>query len=196
MSTRDIETGRFLARAPKTARKLFCPRCGKRKWKRDFYRIRSGNRKGQYYTYCKECCSEIKMQRYAYREERTILCRDGTVRHIIPNGPGRRGASCRLDWSAPMLERLRRDFATTRNEDLAIDLGVSVRTLIRKARELGLAKSPAWIKRLRDGNLKMMRFINKLHPNGGMFRKGRHASPATEFKKKDAPARRQYKETI
>lgn len=185
MSTRDTTTGRYQPRASKNARKLLCPRCGERKWKRDFYLFKSGLRKGQYSTYCRACCADIHKQYYRYRQERVALCKDGTIRHIVPGGnSGKRLCGCKLDWSETKLEKLRRDFPTTKNEDLAIDLGVSPRTLVRKARELGLVKSPAWMKAHRDNNLRMMQFINRIHPNSGMFRKGQHPSPATEFKKK------------
>ena len=51
----------------------------------------------------------------------------------------------RIFWNTQMLDYLRRHFSTTLNEDLADYLGVSLRTMIRKARELGLRKDPRWL---------------------------------------------------
>lgn len=56
-----------------------------------------------------------------------------------------RGYSTRIYWNGDMLSLLRREFPTTLNEELAGMLGVSLRTMIRKARELGLTKDPKWL---------------------------------------------------
>lgn len=53
--------------------------------------------------------------------------------------------STALAWSPQMLSDLRRFFPTTLNQELAEILGVSPRTLIRKARQLGLQKDPTWL---------------------------------------------------
>ena len=92
--------------------------------------------------------------------------------------------STRIHWSEPMIQKLRRLFPTTKNEDIAIELGVSVRTLIRQARALGLMKSPEWMAEHSRQNCRIMRILNKCRGNSGMFKKGVRKSPATEFKKK------------
>lgn len=53
-----------------------------------------------------------------------------------------RGCATRIYWSGDMLSLIRREFPTTLNEELAGMLGVSPRTLARKAKELGLTKDP------------------------------------------------------
>jgi ribosomal protein L40E len=88
----------------------------------------------------------------------------------------------RIYWSPSMLQHLCRHFATTPNADLAIDLGVSLRTVIRKARELGLSKSPRWLAGVNGEHCRVMHAINKIHGNSGQWRPGMHPSPATEFK--------------
>lgn len=44
-----------------------------------------------------------------------------------------------------MLSDLKRHYPTTKNKELAELLGVSERTLVRKARELGIGKNPEWL---------------------------------------------------
>ena len=96
-----------------------------------------------------------------------------------------KGSRTRLFWSAPMEEKLRRLFPTTKNEDLAIEFDMSARTIVRKARELGLEKDREWMLEHKRQNCRLMRVINLCHGgNSGQFKKGRHASPKTEFKKK------------
>lgn len=89
----------------------------------------------------------------------------------------------RIFWSADMIDYLRKNFPTMLNEELAECLGVSKRTMIRKARELCLEKDAAWLKGIWDERRKMAIASTKVNGNAGMFRKGFHASPATEFKK-------------
>lgn len=81
-----------------------------------------------------------------------------------------------------MLDDLKRLYATTKNEDLVDILGVSQRTVIRKARELGLQKDPEWQHGNTMRNLKMMQLENKVHGIKSPFKKGMHYSPDTEFK--------------
>lgn len=88
-------------------------------------------------------------------------------------------------WSADMLDYLRAHFATTRNEELAGCLGVSQRTMIRKARELGLQKDDHWLSGIWDEHRLMARISARKKGYPGAFKKGQHASPATEFKPKN-----------
>ena len=84
-----------------------------------------------------------------------------------------------------MIERLTNKYATTKNEDLAIDLNVSPRTVIRKARELGLEKDKGWMQAHARKNCRTMRILNKCCGNSGQIKKGEHKSPKTEFKKRN-----------
>ena len=93
----------------------------------------------------------------------------------------------RIFWSKQMLQFLRQNFATTLNDELAGWLGVSVRTMIRKARELGLQKDATWLKGIWDERRRMAVASTKVNGNSGTFRKGFHASPSTEFKKGHLP---------
>lgn len=96
-----------------------------------------------------------------------------------------KGGGTRLHWSGYMVEKLKRLYPTTKNDDLAIEFDMSVRTIVRKARELGLEKDREWMLEQKRQNCRLMRVINLCHGgNSGQFKKGQHASPNTEFKKK------------
>ncbi len=101
---------------------------------------------------------------------------------------GRLVTRCRyatsIFWSEQMLSYLRKNFATTLNEELAEWLGVSTRTMIRKARELGLSKDVAWLSSVWEQRRLMAHASSKKKGYPGTFKKGQHASPATEFKKR------------
>ena len=144
----------------------------------EFYTRKSD---GQKYPRCKYCMRQEKRDSYARkRKVPDRLYRNETTGRLIEHS----GYSTRIHWSEPMLHKLRRLFPTTKNEDLAIDFGVSVRTLIRQARVLGLQKSKEWMAQHSRQNCRIMRILNKCRGNSGMFRKGVRNSPATEFKKK------------
>lgn len=157
-------------------RKKTCPKCGRQLWLRDFYRRKDGHS-----TYCKECEREMKREEYARNRKKP----DGIFHNPIT---GRlvehRGCSTRIYWSPTMLRYLSTRFATEKNEDMAIHLGVSLRTMIRKARELGLQKDPDLMHRYSVEHCRTMQTINKFQKNNGMFKKGEHACPEHEFKKR------------
>lgn len=81
-----------------------------------------------------------------------------------------------------MIDYLRRYYPTTLNEELAGCLGVSQRTMIRKARELGLEKDPEWLRDIWDERRKLAHIISKRKGYPGGFKKGMRAYPAGEFK--------------
>ena len=81
-----------------------------------------------------------------------------------------------------MLDDLKRLYATTKNEDLVDILGVSQRTLIRKARELGLYKDAAWQHEISMKHVKMAQLTNSIKGVKTAFKKGCHFCPENEFK--------------
>ena len=81
-----------------------------------------------------------------------------------------------------MLDYLRKHYPTTLNEELAGCLGVSQRTMIRKARELGLEKDPEWLAAVWDERRQLAHVISKRKGYPGGFKKGERANPAGEFK--------------
>lgn len=78
------------------------------------------------------------------------------------------GHSIRIYWNPSMVSYMKENFATTKNEDLAISLGVSPRTVTRKAREMGLQKDPDWVHQLWVENTKIAHAVNRIHPNAGI----------------------------
>lgn len=93
------------------------------------------------------------------------------------------GYARRIYWTKDMLDYLRYHFATTLNEELAGCIGVSQRTMLRKARELGLKKDMAWLRRIWDERRKLAHIISKRKGFPGGFKKGIHYYPDGEYKK-------------
>lgn len=94
-----------------------------------------------------------------------------------------RGHSLRIYWNNQMLDYLRRHFPTMLNDELAGCLGVSSRTVVRKARELGLQKDPEWLAVIWAERRRLGQIISKRNGNyPGKFKKGEHRNPAGEFK--------------
>lgn len=102
-----------------------------------------------------------------------------------------KGHALRIHWSAQMTDYLRRHFSTTLNEDLAEWLGVSLRTMIRKARELGLEKDKDWLRRIWEERRLMAHMSARRKGYPGCFKKGERANPAGEFKPGHKPTEEQ-----
>lgn len=102
------------------------------------------------------------------------------------------GYATRIFWNQQMLHFLKNNYATTTNDELAGCLGVSTRTMIRKARQLGLQKDKEWLAQTWNDNRMMAHAVSKRMGYPGTFRKGEHASPATEFKKGHLPFNKKY----
>lgn len=83
-----------------------------------------------------------------------------------------KGHSIRIFWNKDMLDMLREYYPNTKNEEVAGMCGVSLRTMIRKARELGLQKDKDFVYRVWDENLKLAHLVNKIQGNNGQIKKG------------------------
>lgn len=88
-----------------------------------------------------------------------------------------------IEWTPEKLKTLTDFFPIMFNDALAKWLGVSIRTLTRKARELGLKKRDDFYQLKRDVWVERQREALKKVECATRFKKGHHASPATEFKK-------------
>lgn len=86
---------------------------------------------------CKECHKAYKNSIRRKREDGVQL-QNG--RYVVCNKQ-----STSILWTGNMLSDLKRHYATTKNKELADLLGVSIRTINRKAKELGLEKDKAWM---------------------------------------------------
>lgn len=142
-----------------------CPKCGRKLWLRDFYKDKETKTT---HSYCKNC--ERKMKRVEYNRNRKKP--DGIFMH---QSYGRlmehRGLSLRIHWSGNMLSILRREFPRTKNEELAEMLGVSSRTVIRKARELGIEKDVDFVRSVWNENRLMAQVASRKSEKSG-FKKG------------------------
>ena len=157
-------------------RKKVCTHCGRKLWLRDFYVTKTGC----VASWCKECTRENRRNWYI----KTRKVPDGVRQDQVT---GRlmehRGLARRIYWSTQMIDDLKRLYPTTKNEDMADILGVSVRTLIRKARELGIWKSPEWQHAITMKHQKMASFEHARLGHPSCFKKGEHYCPENEFKK-------------
>ena len=88
-----------------------------------------------------------------------------------------KGRSVRIFWNTDMLDYLRRNFARTLNQDLADHLMVSLHTVVRKARELGLQKDPEWLKTIFMQRCKMAHMASRAKGYPGTFKKGERPYP-------------------
>jgi len=71
----------------------------------------------------------------------------------------------KTEWTEEMLLVLKTDFSISYNRELASRLGISVRTLIRKARELGIEKEGGFLEQRRSEITEM---ATKAHPPNKM----------------------------
>lgn len=92
------------------------------------------------------------------------------------------GYATSIFWSPAMIGYLRRNYPTTHNDELAECLGVSKRTMIRKARELGLEKDAGWLASVWEENRLIAQARSRRSPNSGRFKKGVRHNPDGEFK--------------
>lgn len=90
-------------------------------------------------------------------------------------------------WTPRMLKTLKDFFPIMFNKPLAAWIGVSERSLIRKARELGLEKRPGFLDDRREDIVELARTaLKKAYRDGRLtsaFKKGERNYPAGEFKK-------------
>ena len=93
------------------------------------------------------------------------------------------GYATRIFWNKDMLDYLKQHYATTFNDELAGCLGVSPRTMIRKARELGLQKDEKWLAAVWEERRKMAQVESNRKGYPGGFKKGVRYNPDGEFKK-------------
>ncbi|NDV83413.1 hypothetical protein [Bacteroides sp. 51] len=94
----------------------------------------------------------------------------------------------KIDWTPEMIQKLIDSFPYTFNNRLAKDLGVSQRSLIRKARELGLEKEPDFFENHRGEMTQMAIAARRPNPTKGMKGWCVPGGEATQFKPGNIPA--------
>lgn len=67
-------------------------------------------------------------------------------------------------WTTEMLDELKTRFATNFNKDIAKSLGISWRSVVRKARQLGLQKTPYFLSVKRPEIVKKILRVRKPNP--------------------------------
>lgn len=82
-------------------------------------------------------------------------------------GP-RRKQGIKITWTPGMIEKLKTEFPIRFNKDLASELGVGWRTLLRKARELKLEKVPGFIDNNRREIVRRIAVARRPNPTKGM----------------------------
>ena len=157
--------------------KKICGQCGKEKPASEYYIHHTGEYEGRLFRCCKEC--ERAQKRDYYRR----LHPDG-LRYDMTRGRvmRKKDGVVTILWSGSMLAELRRLFPVTKNEEIAGVLGVSVRTMIRKARELGLKKDDGWLSGVWDDNRKMAHMMSRALGYPGRIMPGEHRNPDGEYK--------------
>lgn len=160
-----------------TETKKICGQCGKEKPASEYYIHHTGEYEGMLFRCCKEC--ERAQKRAYYRR----LHPDG-LRYDMTRGRvmRKKDGVVTIGWSGSMLAELRRLFPVTKNEEIAGVLGVSVRTMIRKARELGLKKDDGWLSGVWDDNRKMAQMMSRALGYPGGYKPGR-PDTGTEWRK-------------
>lgn len=157
-------------------KKRQCSVCGEVKPLGDFYTYKY---KGRTYTrgLCNACDLRKRRERYREKHPRGLTYDRDTGKLWLRKGRGRS-----LVWTAQMLSDLRRLFARTKNDELAGILGVGVRTMVRKARELGLEKDKEWLRTIWKENVRMGHMMSRAKGYPGRIMPGEHRNPEGEYK--------------
>lgn len=146
-----------------------CSICKQEKPLEEFYR-HSSTKDGRT-SYC-SCCGR-KLKREEYERNRKVpdgikIGKDGIK--TIKNG-----WSTRIYWDGNMLSIMKRYFPKTLNEEILELLGgqVSMRTMLRKAREMGLQKDPDWLKGVWEERRLIAHVESKKKGYPGAFKMGK-----------------------
>lgn len=99
----------------------------------------------------------------------------------LPQAPVKKKPG-KIYWTPVMLDRLKNEFPTSYNRKLAADLGVSMRSLIRKARELGIEKEAGFLDKRRNEISRMASEAKPPNPTKGKKGWCVPNSEATRFK--------------
>ena len=86
----------------------------------------------------------------------------------------------KIYWDGPMLFHLKKYYPCSPNDEVAELCGVSPRTVVRKARELGLVKDAGYEREKTKRGIMSMQAHNKKHGNSGQFAQGHHGGKMFE----------------
>lgn len=139
----------------------------------DFYTKSDGNPS----SWCKECVRSEKRKKYVKRRPDGVMLDINSDRIVE-----KKGCSIRIFWNKQMIDDLKRYFPFMTNDEVAGIIGVSHRTAVRKARELGLEKDKDWLLKKWGENRILANVMAKKKGYPGAFQKGCHNNPDGEFK--------------
>lgn len=166
-----------------------CYRCGQEKPVSEFNRDRK--KPDGISIYCAECGR--KMRRDSYSRNRKVpegirVREDGVkIRH--------EGHSCRIYWDGNMVAIMKRHFPRSTNQEMLELLGhqVSLRTMLRKAREMDLEKDPDWLRGIWDDCRMLAHDGSRKKGYPGTFQKGRPFSGNQYVNADKSPKQRKEK---
>lgn len=143
-----------------------CSRCGQAKDSTEYYA--SGTGKYGLFSFCKECYKAAKRDAYRKKHKKPDgITYDNNGRKMIHDG-----YAIRIYWDGNMLSMLRRHYPTTTDKEMAEILGVSLRTMKRKALELGLQKDIQWQRKMRRESAMIANLASVRSGKGGWFKPG------------------------
>lgn len=93
-----------------------------------------------------------------------ILQKDLIYDNYMPKRPYRPT----IKWTNEMIAKLRAEFPVRFNRELANDMGISWRSLVRKARELGIEKEEGFLDKNRTAIVVMIKKVRRPNPTKGM----------------------------
>jgi len=99
-------------------------------------------------------------------------------------------------WTDDMLKILQNEFPSSYNRDLSAKLGVSIRTLIRKARELNIDKEEFFLESRRSEITEMARKAHPGQPTKGWKGWSVPGGEQYRFKKGHVPAMKTNKDVV
>lgn len=73
----------------------------------------------------------------------------------------------RINWTEEMIQKLQEEFSYRFSRDIGNEMGISIRSVIRKARELGLEKQPGFLENNRSEISKRANENKPPNPNKG-----------------------------
>lgn len=94
---------------------------------------------------CKECHRKYKREAYNKSHPQVYMGDNGMLLQRS------KGGHPYIFWNGNMISELKRYYPNTSNRDMVELLGVSERTIVRKARELGLEKSEEYVSKVNKG---------------------------------------------
>jgi hypothetical protein len=77
----------------------------------------------------------------------------------------KRKARPKIEWTAEMIAKLKTDYPCRFNKDVAKELGIGWRSLVRKARELGVEKEPDFLDINRSKIVQLIAAVRKPNPS-------------------------------